>query len=58
MGMPNYQSFMKPLLNEISDGSDHEIKEIKKKLIKHFNLTEDDLREKIIPLLALYITTK
>ena len=38
---------MRPLLSAISDGSEHDVKEVKRKLISHFALTEDDLRIKI-----------
>lgn len=47
MGIPDYQIFMRPLLEAIDNLPEQELKLVKKKLIDRFKLTEDDLREKI-----------
>lgn len=47
MSIPDYQSFMHPLLSTIKDGKEYDLKTVKTKLIEKYNLTEDDLREKI-----------
>ncbi|MBP7480803.1 MAG: restriction endonuclease [Spirochaetaceae bacterium] len=47
MPIPDFQSFMRPLLESIKDGKEHELKEVKKVLILLFKITEDELREKI-----------
>jgi restriction system protein len=47
MSIPDFQTFMRPLLESVDDNSEHELKAIKKKLITYFMITEDDLREKI-----------
>lgn len=47
MSIPDFQTFMRPLLQAISDNIEHDLKSIKKVLIKEFDLTEDDLRQKI-----------
>ncbi len=47
MSIPDFQTIMHPLLDSISDRIEHDLKEIKQKLIKHFNISEDELRIKI-----------
>jgi restriction system protein len=47
MGIPDFQTFMRPLLESISDGIEHELKEVKLKLIRVFSISEDELRIKI-----------
>lgn len=47
MNIPDFQTFMRPLLQAISDNVEHDLKSVKKVLIKEFELTEDDLRTKI-----------
>lgn len=43
MSIPNYQMFMLPLLQCLSDGSDHPVASLRQKLAEHFSLTEEDL---------------
>ncbi len=47
MSIPDYQSFMHPLLATIKDGKEYNLKTVKKIIIGKFKLSEDDLREKI-----------
>jgi restriction system protein len=47
MPVPDFQEVMRPLLTAIADGVEHELKEVKSKLIAHFSITEDELRTKI-----------
>lgn len=47
MSVPDFQTFMRPLLEVIDNLPEQELKVVKKKLIESFKLTEDDLREKI-----------
>ena len=47
MSIPDYQSFMHPLLSTIKDGKEYNLKTVKKIIIGKFKLSEDDLREKI-----------
>jgi restriction system protein len=47
MGIPDFQTFMRPLLNCISDGVEHDLKQVKKELIKIFGITDDELSIKI-----------
>ena len=45
MAVPDYQSFMLPLLNFAADGREHNQREAKDALYHHFNITESDRRE-------------
>ena len=45
MAVPDYQSFMLPLLNFAADGREHNQREAKDALSRHFNITESDRRE-------------
>jgi len=47
MPIPDFQRVMRPLLTAISDGVEHDLKEVKSKLITHFSISDDELREKI-----------
>lgn len=47
MPIPDFQTFMRPLLQSIADGSEHELKNVKKDLIEQFKISEDELRLKI-----------
>lgn len=47
MAIPDFQKVMRPLLIAISDGVEHELKEVKRSLITHFAITDDELRTKI-----------
>jgi len=47
MPIPDFQTFMRPLLESISDEIEHELKQVKKILIKHFHISDEELREKI-----------
>ena len=45
MAVPDFQSFMLPLLRFAADGREHNQKEAKDALSRHFNITESDRRE-------------
>jgi len=47
MPIPDFQTFMRPLLNSISDGIEHDLKEVKKVLINEFSVTDEELQIKI-----------
>ena len=47
MAIPDFQTIMRPLLESIDNLSEQELKVVKQKLITRFQLSEDDLREKI-----------
>ncbi|MBN1524995.1 MAG: winged helix-turn-helix domain-containing protein [Spirochaetales bacterium] len=47
MAIPDFQTFMRPLLEAIDNLPEQELKTVKAKLIQYFKLSEDDLREKI-----------
>lgn len=47
MPIPDFQRVMRPLLAAISDGVEHDLKEVKSKLIVHFSISDNELREKI-----------
>ena len=45
MAVPDYQSFMLPLLNCAADGLEHKQREARDALSRNFNITESDRRE-------------
>jgi len=47
MAVPDFQAFFKPLLEIASDGNEHSIKEARERIAKDFNLSEEDLNEKL-----------
>lgn len=47
MPIPDFQTFMRPLLKSISNGLEHDLKEVKKILIKEFSITDEELQTKI-----------
>jgi restriction system protein len=47
MSIPDFQTIMRPLLFSISDGIEHDLKEIKRVLVAEFKIKEDELRIKI-----------
>jgi len=47
MPIPDFQRVMRPLLASIADNTEHSLKDVKKGLVAHFGITEDELREKI-----------
>lgn len=47
MPIPDFQTFMRPLLSSISDGIEHDIKAVKRILIKEFSVTDEELQIKI-----------
>jgi len=47
MSIPDFQTIMRPLLEAISDGREHELKEPKRSLVDRFDITDDELRIKI-----------
>ncbi len=47
MAIPDFQSFMRPLLESIADGKEYSVKEVKEKLAVLFNTTEEERRLKI-----------
>lgn len=47
MSIPDFQSVMRPLLEAIDGMNEQSLKSVKAKLVAHFKLSDDDLREKI-----------
>lgn len=47
MPIPDFQRVMRPLLSSVADKAEHSLKDVKKVLVAHFGITEDELREKI-----------
>ncbi len=47
MPIPDFQTFMRPLLQSISNGLEHDLKEVKKALIQEFSVTDEELLIKI-----------
>ena len=45
MDIPNYQSIMKPLLNLISDGKEHSVKNTVEEIANFFNLSDEERSE-------------
>ncbi len=48
MAVPDYQSFMLPLLTIASDGAEHSVREAIERLADHFALSEED-RQQMVP---------
>ena len=47
MAVPDFQSFFKPLLEIAADGEEHSIKEARQKIAAKFNLSGEDLAERL-----------
>jgi len=47
MGVPDFQSFFKPLLGFASDGKEHSIQEMRKTLAARMSLSDDDMKERL-----------
>ena len=47
MPIPDFPTFMRPILVSIEDGSEHDLKDVKKSLINKFKLTDEELQVKI-----------
>lgn len=47
MPIPDYQSFMRPLLAQLADGNIHSLNELRETLIAEFALTPAEVRERI-----------
>jgi restriction system protein len=47
MAIPDYQTLMRPVLDVLSDGRERPIAELRNVIAKRFNLTEEDLRERV-----------
>lgn len=45
MAVPDYQSFMRPMLEKIADGKQHRIADLYQHLAQHFSLTQADTEE-------------
>ncbi len=45
MPVPDYQTIMLPLLQSVSDGSNHRINDVIGRVANHFKLSEDDQSE-------------
>ena len=45
MVVPDFQSFFRPLLEIANGGQECSLKDARQKLAKHFDLTDDDLKE-------------
>lgn len=48
MAIPDYQTFMLPLLGCLADGAEHPVASLRDQLANHFNLTQED-RETLLP---------
>ena len=47
MAIPKYNDLYKPFMNAISDGKEHDVKEIKNRIKKELNLSEEELSERL-----------
>jgi len=47
MSIPDFQTFMRPLLVSIEDGVEHDLKEVKRVLVNKFSVTDEELQIKI-----------
>ena len=45
MAIPDFQSIMLPFMKEISDGEEHSTTEVLEKLLRHFQLTEEEANQ-------------
>ncbi len=45
MGIPDFQSFFKPLLDLASDQKEHSVNETREAMSKKMNLSEEDLQD-------------
>ena len=45
MAVPDYQSFMLPLLSQLADGEEHKLQDLYVALAAHAGLSEDDKNE-------------
>lgn len=45
MAVPDFQTLMRPLLEEVADGREHSIKDLRARLATRFDLTQEDLEE-------------
>ena len=45
MEIPKFYEFMLPMLQEMNDGNEHSIAELKQAMVKKFGLSEEDLKE-------------
>jgi restriction system protein len=48
MAVPDFQSFMLPLLNELADGQEHDLKDLYQALALKLDLSEDD-KDELLP---------
>jgi restriction system protein len=47
MPIPDFQSFLAPVLKLMADGAEHTSGELREKIAKHFNFTPEDLAERL-----------
>ena len=47
MTVPGFQDFMYPFLKQLEDGKEYKLQDLYVLLAKHFNLTEEDIAEKL-----------
>ena len=47
MAVPGFQDFMYPFLKQLKDGKEYKLQDLYVLLAKHFNLTEEDIAEKL-----------
>lgn len=47
MAVPDFQTMMLPFLQMARDGNEHSLKEAREILASHYNLTQDDLEERV-----------
>ncbi|WP_245644920.1 winged helix-turn-helix domain-containing protein [Peribacillus loiseleuriae] len=47
MAVPGYQDFMYPFLKQLEDGKEYRLQDLYVLLAKHFNLTDEEIAEKL-----------
>jgi Restriction endonuclease len=47
MAIPDFQTFMLPVLLAVKDGKEHSVQEIYSQIASSFNLTNDELNQKL-----------
>ena len=45
MAIPKFEEFLIVILEILSDGKEHNIKEIKERSVENFNLTDEEIKE-------------
>ena len=48
MAIPKFDEFFPPIMEVIADGKEHSLKNIREYCVKYFNLSESDLKERLV----------